>query len=164
MVKTHMASIKRALASMALSAAAASFAAERAQVIAPDRLANYWLLVSGSAAQANAPNAGRNLDAPSCAAVAYVVEKDGSTSHVELKRLVPEGDLGKVAVSVVNAMQFSAAPQNPGKTPVSTYVVMPFNLPAAGSANAADQALRARTLAACKLDGFGQKDTVIQVR
>jgi hypothetical protein len=96
--------------------------------------------------------------------VAYVVEKDGSTSHVELKKLVPDGDLGKVAVSVVQEMQFAAAPQNPGKTPVSTYVAMPFNLPSANSTNPADIELRKRTLDACKLEGYGAKETVIQVR
>jgi hypothetical protein len=140
-----------------------AIAAEKPQVIPPERLANYWLLLSGTAKQANAPNSGRNLDAPSCAAVAYVVEKDGSTSHVELKRLVPDGDLGKVAVSVVSDMQFAAAAQNPGKTPVSTYVVMPFNLPNPNSTNAPDIALRARTLGACKLEGFGARETVIPV-
>jgi hypothetical protein len=140
------------------------FAVEKPQVLPPERLGNYWLLLSGSAKQANAPNAGRNLDAPSCAAVAYVVEKDGSTSHVELKRLVPDGDLGKVAISVVQDMQFAPAPQNLGKTPVSTYVVIPFNLPGQNATQAADIELRKRTLDACKLDGFGAKDTVIQVR
>jgi len=155
---------KNLLGAILVAMCSASFAAEKPQLLPPERLANYWLLLSGSAKQANAPNAGRNLDAPSCAAVAYIVEKDGSTSHVELKRLVPDGDLGKVAVSVVQDMQFAPAPQNLGKTPVSTYVVIPFNLPGPNSTQAADIELRKRTLDACKLDGFGAKDTVIQVR
>jgi hypothetical protein len=144
-------------------AASGAFAAEKAQTIPPERLANYWLLLSGTAKQANVPNSGRNLDAPSCAAVSYIVEKDGTTSNVELKRLVPDGDLGKVAVSVVNDMQFAAAAQNAGKTPVYTYVVIPFNLPSTSSTNPADVALRKRVLDACKLDGFGARETVIPV-
>jgi hypothetical protein len=157
--------VNRALvAATALLAGAGSIAAEKPQIIPPERLANYWLLLSGTAKQANAPNTGRNLDAPSCAMVAYTVEKDGSTSNVELRRIVPEGDLGKVAVSVVKDMHFAPAPQNIGKTPVSTYVVMPFNLPNSASTNPADIALRQRTLDACKPEGVGTKDTVIPVR
>ena len=135
-------------------AAASASAAERYQVISPERLANYWLLQSSSAAAANVPNSGANLDAPTCAAVSYVVEKDGSTSHVKLERVVPQGDLGKVAVNIVSAMHFAAAPSNMGKDAVYTYVVMPFNLPGAQSTNVDDKATRARIIDACKLDDF----------
>jgi len=135
-------------------ATSAALAAEKAQVIPPERLANYWLLAQ--APDANAPNSGRNLDAPSCAAVSYIVEKDGSTSQVKLERLVPDGDLGKVAVGVVAGMRFAASKQNLGKDRVFTYVVIPFNLPDANSTNAADRAKRVQTLAACKLDNFKQ--------
>lgn len=136
---------------------ATAFAAERYQVIPPERLANYWLLQSSSAAAANVPNSGTNLDKPTCTAVSYVVEKDGSTSHVKLERVVPEGDLGKVAVNIVSAMHFAAAPSNMGKDPVYTYVVMPFNLPGAQSTNTEDKAMRARIIDACKLDDFVQR-------
>ena len=135
-------------------ASSAAIAAEKPQVIPPERLANYWLLAQSP--QANAPNSGRNLDAPSCAAVSYIVEKDGSTSHAKLERLVPDGDLGKFAVSVVAGMKFAAAKQNLGKERVFTYVVIPFNLPDAASADAGDRARRASVLAACKLDNFKQ--------
>ena len=139
-------------------------AAEKPQTIAPERLQNYWLLADTG--QANIPNSGSNLNAPSCAAVSYVVEKDGSTSHVKLEKLVPEGDLGKVAVSVVAAMRFAATKQNQGKTPVFTYVVMPFNLPDANSPSAAERGERARVLAACRLDNFAPapKELVVPVR
>jgi hypothetical protein len=89
--------------------------------------------------------------------VSYVVEKDGSTSHVRLERVVPQGDLSKVAVSVVSGMHFAAAPSNLGKDPVYTYVVMPFNLPGAQSTNAEDKATRVRVTNACKLEDFAQR-------
>jgi hypothetical protein len=127
-------------------------AAEKPQVIPPERLANYWLLAASG--DANVPNSGRNLDAPSCAAVSYIVEKDGTTSHAHLEKLVPDGDLGKVAVGVVSGMRFAPAKQNLGKDRVFTYVVIPFNLPDAASTNADDRARRASALAACKLDNF----------
>jgi hypothetical protein len=158
-----MSSILKSGALIAFSCGAA-FAAEKPQTIPPEHLVNYWLLVSGTAKQANVPNTGRNLDAPTCAAVSYIVEKDGSTSNIELKKLVPDGDLGKVAVGIVRDMQFAAAAQNIGRTPVYTYVIMPFNLPSATSTNPAEQTQRKRVLDACKLEGFGGKETVIPVR
>ena len=146
--------MKRIIGFVFAATLATAGAAERVQVIPPERLANYWLLQSSSALAANVPNSGSNLDAPSCAAVSYVVEKDGSTTHVKLERVVPQGDLGKVAVNVVSAMHFEAAPSNIGKDAVYTYVVMPFNLPGAQSTNAQDKAVRARVTDACKLDDF----------
>ena len=122
--------------------------------IEPDRLAHYWLLDPNSAQNANVPNSGYGLDAPTCAAVSYVVEKNGATSHVKLERVVPDGRLGKVAVDIVKVLRYGAAAENAGKDPVATYVVMPFNLPGAASTNPADTALRARVLDACKLENF----------
>jgi hypothetical protein len=148
---------KLLIAIIAAICAGNALAADRVQLIPPERLAHYWLLESGSATQASVPNSGHNLDAPSCAAVAYTVGNDGRTRDVKLEKLVPAGDLGKVAVSVVAAMRFAAAPQNLGKTPVRTYVAMPFNLPSANSANSADLARRTQGLAPCQLEGYGER-------
>jgi hypothetical protein len=134
--------------------ASSALAAEKIQTISPERLSNYWLLQSSSAAQTNAPNSGVNLDAPTCAAVSYVVEKDGSTSHVKLERIVPQGDLSKVAFGAVSGMHFAPAATNMDKDAVYTYVVMSFNVPGAQSTNADDKAMRARVSGACKLDDF----------
>ena len=130
------------------------YGAEKIQTIPPERLSNYWLLQSNSAAQTNVPNSGVNLDAPTCAAVSYVVEKDGSTSHVKVERVVPQGDLSKVAFGAVSGMHFAPAAANMGKDAVYTYVVMSFNVPGAQSTNADDKAVRARVSNACKLDDF----------
>jgi hypothetical protein len=152
------------LATIAVVAGTAAAAAEKPQTIPPERLQYYWLLADTG--DANIPNSGSNLNAPSCAAVSYQVEKDGSTSHVKLEKLVPAGDLGKVAISVVSVMRFAATKQNPGKTPVATYVVIPFNLPDATSQVVAERSERARVLAACQLDGYGpaQKETLVPIR
>ncbi len=134
-----------------------AFGAERVQTVPPERLANYWLLQSSSAAQTAVPNSGVNLDAPSCAAITYIVEKDGSTSHVKLERIVPQGDLGKVALGIVQSMHFEAAAANAGKDAVYTYVVMPFNLPNPRSTNVEDKAQRARVTDPCKIEDFSQR-------
>jgi len=123
------------------------------QKIPPDRLANFWLLDSNSA-QANVPNSGYGLDAPTCVAVSYLIEKNGMTSHVKLERVVPPGPLGKVAANVVKGMRFAPTKDNAGKDPVFTYVVMPFNAPGAESTAPADQAERKRVLEPCNLPDF----------
>ena len=121
--------------------------------VPPERLGNYWLLIPESA-QANVPNSGYGLDAPTCVAVSYVVEKNGTTSHVKLERAVPQGPLAKVALNVVKGMRFAPTAQNAGKEPIYTYVVIPFNLPVAGSRNPADLAQRKQVLDACNLPDF----------
>lgn len=136
-------------------------AAENVRKVPPENLARYWLLQSKSATQANVPFRGKNLDAPTCAAVAYTIGNDGRTRDVMLEKIVPDGDLAKVAVNVVSEMRFAATPQNAARLPVRTYVVMPFNLPAADSPNAADRTKRAQALAACKLDGYGNDNDVV---
>jgi hypothetical protein len=123
------------------------------QKIPPDRLAHFWLLDSSSA-QANVPNSGYGLDAPTCVAVSYLIEKNGTTSHVTLERVVPPGLLGKVAANVVKGMRFAPTKDNAGKDPVFTYVVMPFNAPGAESTAPADRAERKRVLDPCNLPDF----------
>ena len=121
--------------------------------VPPDRLGHYWLLDPDSAI-ANVPNSGYGLDAPTCVAVSYLIDNNGKTGRIKLERAVPPGPLAKVAFNVVTGMRFAATKENAGREPVYTYVVMPFNLPPAGSANPADKALRARTLDPCNLADF----------
>jgi len=123
------------------------------QKIPPDRLAHYWLLVPESA-QANVPNSGAGLNDPTCVAVSYVIEKNGTTSHAKLERVIPPGPLGKVAINVVTGMRFAATKDNAGKEAVLTYVVMPFNAPGAESTAPADLAARKRVLEPCNLTDF----------
>ena len=152
---------KISIAIIAAFLAGNALAAENVRKVPPENLARYWLLQSKSATQANVPFRGKNLDAPTCAAVAYTIGNDGRTRDVALEKIVPDGDLAKVAVNVVSEMRFAATPQNAGRLPVRTYVVMPFNLPAADSPNATDRTKRAQALAACKLDGYGNDNDVV---
>lgn len=149
--------MKRSIAATLFLLPAIANSADKLQVVEPDRLAKYWLLSATDGAQV--PNTGgRNLDAPSCATVSYVIEKTGITSHIKLEKVVPDGDLGKVAVSVVKGLAYTAAAANIGKDAVYTYIVMPFNLPDATSTKPDEKAQRARVLAACKLPDFKLPD------
>lgn len=122
------------------------------QKVSPANLAKYWL-VSNQSIEADVPNTGRNLDKPTCAAVTYVIETDGTTSHIQLDKVVPEGDLGKVALSVVKGLRYAPGPQNKARLPVLTKVVLPFNMPEAkgdDAQRAEANAFRERALAACE--------------
>jgi len=156
---------KLSIVVIAAVCASNAIAAENVRKIPPENLARYWLLQSKSATSANVPFRGKNLDAPTCAAVAYTIGNDGRTRDVTLEKIVPDGDLAKVAVNVVNEMRFAATPSNASRLPVRTYVVMPFNLPSANSTSTAELAKREQVLAACKLTGYGNdNDVVIPVR
>lgn len=156
---------KLSIAILATVCAGSAIAVENVKKVSPENLARYWLLESKTAQEANVPFRGKNLNAATCASVAYTIGNDGRTRDVTLEKIVPDGDLAKVAVNVVSRMRFAATPQNSGRLPVRTYVVMPFNLPDAKAPNAADRARRERALAPCKLSGYGNdNDIVIPVR
>ncbi|MHB8447300.1 MAG: energy transducer TonB [Rudaea sp.] len=154
---------KLSIAILAAVCAGSAIAVENVRKVPPENLARYWLLESRTAQEANVPFRGKNLDAPTCAAVAYTIGNDGRTREVTLEKIVPDGDLAKVAVNVVSRMRFAATPQNAGRLPVRTYVVMPFNLPDAEAPNAADRARREQALAPCKLAGYGDNDKEILI-
>jgi len=120
--------------------------------VAPADLAKYWL-VANSTIEADVPNAGHNLDQPTCAAIDYVIERDGTTSHLRLERVAPQGDLGKVALSVVRNLRYAPGPENAARVSVQTHVVIPFNMPEAKGdtvRTAQVLAFRERALAACE--------------
>lgn len=150
--------IGQVAACAALVAATTAQAATRA--VPPERLEHYWILSNRAELTADAPISGKNLDKPSCAAVSYTIGSDGATYDLKLERVVPQGDLGKVALSMVGNMRYAFAPANMAREPVRTYLVVPFNLPraparASSAAQAQVQAERDRIGAACRLPGFG---------
>lgn len=106
------------------------------QVVQSERLANYWTMINSSV-QADVPNYGKNLQQPGCATVSFVVEKNGNTSNAKVQRVVPEGDLATVALSVVSTLHFEPTPFNADRRRVFSWLIFPFNLPAAPAARTA---------------------------
>jgi len=141
----------RALALTLLAASGSAFALERAHLVQPAELSNWWLV--SSTGDPKVPSYGKGLTTPTCVAVSYRIERGGITSQVKLEKIVPEGDLGAVAVDIVKGLQYTAAQKNIGKDPVYTYVVMPFNAPDVNKGPSA-AAERQRILDACKLEDF----------
>jgi hypothetical protein len=135
---------------------ASSFAAAQSmdhtppRVIPSEQLDKYWAMTNMSV-NADVPNVGRNMNEPGCATVSFVVEKDGTTSTIKVQRVVPEGDLGKVAKSVAAGLHFEATAFNAGKDRVFSWLIFPFNLPA-------DPAARTAVMKQCQIDRIDWKD------
>ncbi|MEP6941035.1 MAG: energy transducer TonB [Rudaea sp.] len=137
-----------------LAFSAAAFA-ERPHLVKPDQLQKYWL-VSGTG-DPMAPSSGKNLSVPSCAAVSYLIERNGTTSHIKLEKIVPDGDLRSVALSIISNVRYTAAQTNIGKDPVYTYVILPFNAPDVSKGPSAT-AERQRIIDQCAVDDFKLPD------
>jgi hypothetical protein len=129
-------------------AVAQSDAAPR--VVAPEKLASYWALINSSV-EADVPNIAKNISSPGCAAVSFVVEKDGRTSNIKVQRIVPQGDLAGIAMSMANNMRFEATAVNAGRDRVFSWLIFPFNLPS-------DPAARSAVMQQCQIDKLGWKD------
>ncbi len=110
-------------------AAAQSMDQTPPRTIPSEQLSRYWVMTNTSV-DADVPNFGRNMNEPGCAAVSFVIEKNGSTSTIKVQRVVPDGDLGKVAKSVAANLHFEATVLNAGKDRVFSWLIFPFNLPA----------------------------------
>ena len=144
--------LRRVIAVLAMATSTVAVAQSDAppRVVVPDKLAGYWALVAASV-EADVPIMARNISSPGCAAVSFVVEKDGRTSTIKVQRVVPEGDLGKVAKSVAAGLRFEATAHNAGKDRVFSWLIFPFNLPA-------DPAARTAVMKQCQIDKIDWKD------
>lgn len=99
------------------------------RVVPSEKLDTYWSMLNSSI-EADVPNYAKNIQQPGCATVSFVVEPDGRTSTVKVQRVVPEGDLGRVGLSVAKGLRFEATPFNAAKQRVFSWLIFPFNLPA----------------------------------
>ncbi|HEU0276817.1 MAG TPA: energy transducer TonB [Rhodanobacteraceae bacterium] len=133
-----------ALAGTALAASAA--VSPNIVAVQPDQLTAYWVMTNTSL-NVDVPNAGVNLDKPTCSAVTYMIGADGVTRDIVVRKTIPAGDLATVAKSAVKDMHYAPGARNAERQPVFTYLIVPFNLPA-------DPAARQRITDACKLEGF----------
>ena len=120
------------------------------RVVQTEQLSKFWVMTSTSV-DADVPNFGRNVNQPGCATVSFVIEKNGSTSNIKVQRVVPEGDLGKVAKSVASGLRFEATVVNAGKDRVFSWLIFPFNLPA-------DAAGRTAVMKQCYIENLDWED------
>jgi len=120
------------------------------RVVVPDKLAGSWVLINSSV-EADVPNIAKNISMPGCAAVSFVVEKDGSTSAIKVQRVVPQGDLAKIAESMAKNMRFEPSVSNAGRDRVFSWLIFPFNLPQ-------EAAARTAVMQPCQIDKLGWND------
>jgi hypothetical protein len=116
------------------------------QAVQPDHLTDYWVMTNTSL-DVDVPNSGVNLEKPTCSAVTYMIGSDGVTREIVVRKTIPAGDLTTVAASAVKDMHYVAGANNTSHSPVFTYIIIPFNLPA-------DPAARKKITDACILKDF----------
>lgn len=131
-------------------AAAQSMDTRPPRLVPTDQLSKYWVMAN-TTVDADVPNYGRNMNQPGCATVSFVIEKNGTTSDVKVQRVVPDGDLGKVAKSVATGLRFEATAFNAGKDRVFSWLIFPFNLPS-------DPAARTAVMQQCYIEKLDWKD------
>lgn len=135
------------LLALACAAPASAQSVAPVRVVKPDNLARYWVMVNASI-EADVPNIARNISSPGCAAVSFVVEKDGSTSTIKVQHLVPQGDLAGIATSMAKNMRFEPSLSNAGRDRVFSWLIFPFNLPS-------DPAARTAVMQQCHIEKIG---------
>lgn len=118
--------------------------------VKPDRLAHYWTLDNNSV-EADVPNMARGIAQATCAAVSFIVESDGSTSHVKVQKVEPESQLRGIAENMGQHIRFNPTVDNMGRDRVFSWLIFPFNLPS-------DPARRTAIMQPCALDTIALKD------
>ncbi|HEY8585639.1 MAG TPA: energy transducer TonB [Rhodanobacter sp.] len=91
-------------------------------------LYRYWILLN-TQVKMDVPNTGLGLDKPGCVAVTYTIGSDGVPRDVKAVKVVPQGDLGLVAVSAVSNFRYGPSLSNRIGEPFATYYIVPFNAP-----------------------------------
>ena len=144
--------LRRMIVLLAMTASTTVFAQSDAppRVVVPDKRAGSWVLINSSV-EADVPNIAKNISMPGCAAVSFVVEKDGSTSAIKVQRVVPQGDLAKIAESMAKNMRFEPSVSNAGRDRVFSWLIFPFNLPQ-------EAAARTAVMQPCQIDKLGWND------
>jgi len=145
MKRTHTAAVA-ALTVLAMCMSAHAAVGSNIQAVQPDRLNDYWVMTNTSL-NVDVPNSGLNLSKPTCAAVTYMIGSDGVTRDIVVRNTIPAGDLKTVAASAVKDMHYVPGADNAARSPVFTYIVIPFNLPV-------DPAARKKITDACVLKDF----------
>ncbi len=105
-----------------------AFAQSVPRSVKPEDLEKYWVLMKASV-QGDAPLGGKNMDQAGCAAVSFIVEGNGRASNITVEKVEPPGDLGKLATSIAEHIEFEPTISNAGRDRVFSSLIFPFNLP-----------------------------------
>ena len=117
-----------ALVVTCLALASHAFAQKVPRSVSPEALEKYWVLMKSSV-EGNAPLGGKNMDQSGCAAVSFIVEKNGRASDITVEKVEPPGGLGELAASIASNLEFEPTISNAGRDRVFSSLIFPFNLP-----------------------------------
>ncbi len=133
---------------LAVGALVSPAMAQQARMVGPEQIQSYWIMLN-TKVDADIPNSGSNMDKPGCVAVSYLIGSDGVPQNVTVQKVVPQSDLGAVGKSVATNFRYGPSLANKNHEPVTTYFIVPFNLPA-------DEKQKKAIIDACKLPGYNQ--------
>ena len=114
-----------ALAASLLAAEPEASSDDDVIVLAPGERSAYWVL--------DRSTVGRNVKPKSvprgsigCAAVSFIIERNGSTSTFKLLRSTPEGQWDALSRKVVEGLRFKPGEKNPKAEVVFTYLTITY--------------------------------------
>jgi hypothetical protein len=105
-----------------------AFAQMTPRSVKPEDLEKYWVMMKSSV-EGNAPLGGKNMSGSGCAAVSFIVEGNGRTSHITVEKVEPPGGLGELAADIASNLEFEPTIANAGRDRVFSSLIFPFNLP-----------------------------------
>ena len=111
-----------------LGLAPSAFAQKVPRSVSPESLEKYWVMMKSSV-EGNAPLGGKNMEQSGCAAVSFIVEKNGRASDITVEKVEPPGGLGELAASIASNLEFEPTISNAGRDRVFSSLIFPFNLP-----------------------------------
>jgi len=117
------------LAVIALSLAAVAATAQSEDddviVLAPGERSAYWVL-DRATVERNVKPRDVPRGAIGCAAVSFIIERNGSTSTFKLLRSTPEGQWDELSRKVVAGLSFKPGEKNPRAEVVFTYLTITY--------------------------------------
>ena len=141
------------LLNAALFAADAPPADEDLVSLGPGDIGKYWTRVGNLMEGVAVKDIGR--DAAGCAAVAFIIEKDGTTSAFRLLRDMPPDRFGALARKVVSNLKFEPTERNSQRQAAYTYTTISFRTPdRQGSAHSAPITIDDRLNDLCAVKGL----------
>ncbi len=147
------------LLAAAFAAAPLSASGTLIAVLPKDRDA-YWQLQNGKIHAPRYPRRSIDSRTSGCAAVAFVIESDGSVSRAWPVVETARSGFGRAAVRSVKQWHFTPGPKNPARKPIYTYEAISFYVTDSTIPVRKDTEETIR--GACKLKGLPVKESAVQ--
>ncbi|MGA8278166.1 MAG: TonB family protein [Rhodanobacteraceae bacterium] len=149
------------LLASAFAAASPSANGSVIAVLPPDR-SGYWQFEKDTVKPPEYPLHALRSHISGCAAVAFVIEANGTVSSAWPVVETAHSGFGKVASESVSRWRFKPGPENLARKPVYTYDIVGFFLTDPDSTTTQRDQLSEQVKSACELKGLPVKESAVQ--